>query len=186
MRAENEQRFRTIYAVTRPQLLAYALRRTASIEDAADIVAETYEIAWRRIDTVPDGPGALLWLYVTARYVLANEVRRDISRRTVVRRLADQLSSAIAVSETDDVDGRLAGLDVLRSLAPEDREILMLASWEGLTPPEIAVMFKCSPVAARLRLHRARRRLARVLADVELTRVQPVGEIDTLQERGAC
>ena len=71
-----EDQFRALYDLTRPQIIAYALRRTSSREDAADIVAETYEIAWRRLGDVPAGPAGLLWLYVTARYVLANHGRR--------------------------------------------------------------------------------------------------------------
>ena len=45
------------------RLLAYALRRTASSEDAADAVAETFGIAWRRFDQLPQGESSVLWLY---------------------------------------------------------------------------------------------------------------------------
>jgi RNA polymerase sigma-70 factor (ECF subfamily) len=59
--------------------------------------------------------------------------------------------------------------DVLRALSTlpeEDREILLLAGWEELTPAQIAVVLDIRPVTARSRLHRARRRL-RVQLDVE-------------------
>jgi DNA-directed RNA polymerase specialized sigma24 family protein len=45
----------------------------------------------------------------------------------------------------------------------EDQEILRLAGWEELSPGEIAVVLGISPVAARSRLHRARRRLRAAL-----------------------
>jgi RNA polymerase sigma-70 factor (ECF subfamily) len=32
-------------------------------EDAADVVAETFLVAWRRLDSVPGGDEARLWLY---------------------------------------------------------------------------------------------------------------------------
>src|SRR3954467_2311584 len=55
---------------------AYALRRTAP-EDAADVVAETFAVAWRRWDDAPADP--LPWLLGIARRVLANS-RRTSSR----------------------------------------------------------------------------------------------------------
>ena len=39
----------------------------------------------------------------------------------------------------------------------------MLVAWEGLAPAEAAVVVDCSPEAFRVRLHRARRRLAAAL-----------------------
>lgn len=58
---ERAERFRVLYDGTRPRVLAYALRRTASPEDAADVVAETFAIAWRRLDVIRDEVG-LIWL----------------------------------------------------------------------------------------------------------------------------
>jgi RNA polymerase sigma-70 factor (ECF subfamily) len=50
---EREHRFRALYEAARPRVAAYALRRVASHEDAADVVAETFTIAWRRLDNIP-------------------------------------------------------------------------------------------------------------------------------------
>lgn len=47
----------------------------------------------------------------------------------------------------------------LNALSPEERELLMLAGWEGLSAAEIGRVLGCSPTAARIRLHRARGRL---------------------------
>ena len=51
----------------------------------------------------------------------------------------------------------------LNVLADSDRELLLLVAWEGLTPAEAAVALGISPVAARTRLHRARRRARNAL-----------------------
>ena len=70
-----------------------------------------------------------------------------------------------------------AGLDGVREafarLRPDDREILALAGWEGLGSDEIATVLGCSRGAARLRLHRARKRLARQLqaAGLDVARI---------------
>jgi len=64
-----------MYAAHRVPLLGYALRRTDNTDDAADVLAETFLAAWRRLDEVPRGDEARLWLYGTARRVLANHRR---------------------------------------------------------------------------------------------------------------
>lgn len=70
-----DDRFRVLYAAHLNAILGYALRRVAAPEDAADVVAETFLIAWRRCADVPPGGEARLWLYGVARRVLANHVR---------------------------------------------------------------------------------------------------------------
>lgn len=42
------------------------LRRSKSPEDAADVLVETYLIAWRKLDAVPRGDEARLWLFGVA------------------------------------------------------------------------------------------------------------------------
>jgi DNA-directed RNA polymerase specialized sigma24 family protein len=54
----------------------------------------------------------------------------------------------------------------LRRLAPRDREVLLLAEWEGLSPTQIAAVLGCLTVTARGRLHRARRRFRAVFEDL--------------------
>jgi DNA-directed RNA polymerase specialized sigma24 family protein len=49
-------------------------------------------------------------------------------------------------------------------LPPRDREALMLVSWEGLDHQAAAYVTGCSTSAFKVRLHRARRRLADLLA----------------------
>ena len=91
MTKADDERFSALYLSKRAQITAYALRRTASREEAADVVAETFEIAWRRLDDVPASPDDLLWLYVTARHVLANAGRRTRKRNELIGRLTDGL-----------------------------------------------------------------------------------------------
>ena len=62
-----QERFRRLYAAEVDALLGFALRRADRAEDAADVVAETFRVAWRRFDDVPSQPQARLWLYGVAR-----------------------------------------------------------------------------------------------------------------------
>jgi RNA polymerase sigma-70 factor (ECF subfamily) len=57
-----EERFEGLFRATYPAVRAYALRRSAP-EAAKDVVAETFLVAWRRLDEVPED--ALPWLYGT-------------------------------------------------------------------------------------------------------------------------
>jgi RNA polymerase sigma factor (sigma-70 family) len=160
-------RFRLIYDANYASLLGYALRRGRTVEDAADIVAETFLVAWRRLDDIPAGEEARPWLYGVARRVLANQRRGERRReRLEVRLLLEPRGWASAPGAESAVD-----LDtVARAFAklPEgDREILELVAWEGLAPRELAIVLGCPLVTARVRLHRARKRFAQELSYAE-------------------
>jgi len=151
-------RFCALYEENYHRILGYALRRTDSSE-AADVVAETFTTAWRRLDAVPEGEGARLWLYGTARRVLANHHRAQRRRERLAGRLHEQAPPQLE-SERDEVGVLSAAFARLRE---DERELLTLAGWEELGASEIAEVLGCSRNAARIRLHRARRRLAHEL-----------------------
>jgi RNA polymerase sigma factor (sigma-70 family) len=160
--AARRERFRAVYGASYRPLLGYALRRTATEQDAADVVAETFTTAWRRLDEMPGGDEARLWLYGVARRALANQRRADRRRERLGERLAAEAVPAPAGDSVGN-DG-LAGVDAaFRSLRPQDREILALVAWEELGATEIGAVLGCSANAARIRLHRARRRFAAAL-----------------------
>lgn len=167
-----EARFSQIYRDHEREILRYALRRSAEPEDAADVVAETFLVAWRRLGDVPLGDEARLWLYATARRVLANH-RRGAGRRTrLAQRLREELRRQLPgepVAERRGVLAALAGME------DNDRELLMLVGWEDLTPSEAAQVLGISAIAARTRLHRARRRLrARLAGELDERRANEV------------
>ncbi|MEU5257356.1 RNA polymerase sigma factor [Amycolatopsis sp. NPDC021455] len=159
---ERTAAFEAVYTATFDRLLGYALRRSDCPEDAADVVAETFTIAWRRFDDIPPGDQARLWLYRVAHNVLANQ------RRGAVRRqhLSDALA-AEAVARYRPAADAAAESDVsrvFRTLPDDERELLSLVAWEGLDHGELATLLGCSRNAVRIRLHRARKRLAQALA----------------------
>ncbi len=162
--AVRRERFRTIYEENYKRLLGYALRRTAP-DDAADAVAETFIVAWRRLEELPEGEATRLWLYGTARRVLANQTRSQRRQARLSDRVRTDLARDLAdmTLSPEPTDAAVA----LARLRPDEREILRLSAWEGLDPGEIAAIFGWSRNAARIRLHRARRRLKRELARLE-------------------
>ncbi|HEV7771058.1 MAG TPA: sigma-70 family RNA polymerase sigma factor [Solirubrobacterales bacterium] len=170
-------RFRRLYREQGQALLAYALRRVENPEAAADVVAETFLVAWRRFGEVPVDGGARLWLYAVARRVIANLNRSERRRTRLGKRLAESLRTELATRAAP--GGEAA--EVLRAmggLGDEDRELLLLVSWEELSPGQAATVLGISSLAARSRLHRARRRLRVLLEERESTgRRNP--ELDT-------
>jgi RNA polymerase sigma factor (sigma-70 family) len=159
--ADRRRRFDELYAENHRQVLGYLLRRTDNTDDAADVFAETFLIAWRRLDDLPSDQQARMWLYGTARRTLAN-YRRGERRRTA---LTDRLRADLARGyQPPAFEGELAEISsAFRRLPEPDRELLALVAWEGLDCGQIAGVLGCSRNAARIRLHRARRKLAEEL-----------------------
>ncbi|GAA1567556.1 hypothetical protein GCM10009678_57970 [Actinomadura kijaniata] len=154
----DEDEFAELYERNFRPLLGYALRRCASADDAADVVAETFAVAWRRADELPEGDDARLWLYGAARRTLANHRRGE--QRHALRTAA--LRAELAAVPVNEPDVPVVG-EVFRGLPEADRELLSLVAWEGLAVPEIARVLGCSRNAVSIRLHRARKRFARAL-----------------------
>lgn len=157
-----EAGFTRLYERHSQDILAYALRRTSSPEDAGDVVAETFLVAWRRFAEIPKDDEARLWLYGTARYVLKNQLRGDRRRANLSVQLRADLARRPVPADPGS-DRSDAVIAALKRLAEPDRELLRLIGWEGLTPSDAARVLGLSPVAARVRLHRARKRLRALL-----------------------
>ena len=172
-------RFERLFHDTRGDLLAYAVRRSRSPEDAADVLAETYMIAWRKLDAIPQGEEARLWLFGVARNVLLRGAGRVRSLDRVVARLAGELRVVQASVEMVD-DPRAPVLhEALAALPERQREVLLLTAWEELTPREIAAVTSTPVNLVRVRLHRARARLKRELAACEPSGSTDVGDAPT-------
>ena len=159
---ERRDRFEALYEAHHGSVLGYVLRRTDNPEDAADIMAETFLTSWRRLEEVPSGAAARLWLYGVARRVLANHHRGQRRRSALTERLRGELAAGYRPPEYTGEMARIAA--AFRQLPAEQRELLALNAWEGLDYGQIAVVLGCSRNAVRIRLHRARQRFARELA----------------------
>lgn len=150
-----DERFAELFERSHRPLLAYALRRVSDPADAADVVAETFLVAWRRLDDVPDGEAARPWLFGVARRVLANLYRGERRRDALADRLREQLTDVVVDPDESDAPA----FSALRRLPDADQEVLRLVAWEQLARDEIALVLGISRAAVRVRLHRARRRL---------------------------
>jgi len=171
------ERFERLFRESYPLVRAYALRRAAP-DAAQDVVAETFLVAWRRLEDVPED--SLPWLYGTARRVLANQ-RRSAARGVA---LEQRLSGATSVDASTDVGDSVVDAEVVRlalgRLSDRSREALMLATWEGLDGARAARVAGCSKTAFTVRLHRARTQLATELTSLDAP-TAPVPEPRSLE-----
>lgn len=158
---ERNRRFDDLFVSYGPDIAAYCGWRAGSPSDAQDAAAEVFLTAWRRLDEVPQGDAARVWLYATARKVLANQRRSSRRRAALHERLAREPAAPESRREDTLVH------EALHRLGQRDREVLLLAEWEALSPAEIARVVGCLPVTARGRLHRARRRFRIVYEELK-------------------
>ena len=154
------RRFERLFDDTYDRVLAFALRRTDA-DAAQDVAAETFTIAWRRLDVVPeDDP--IGWLLAVARNVLSHQ-HRSTGRRAAL----DEGMRVHAHAPSGDPAEDVADLDALghafAALGERDREVLRLVAWDGLEARQTAEVLAVSVGTFQVRLHRARKRLEREL-----------------------
>ena len=157
-----EARFTSLYEAHYPAVRAYAWRRGPDTAD--DVVAETFTLAWQRLDRMPTEP--LPWLIGIARNVRLNQERGERRRRDRELRSV-QSDGDDGPSFMEGLEARSSLTDAFRRLPERDREVLLLAAWERLDRAGLATALGCSRTAAGVRLHRARRRLADALSLIE-------------------
>jgi RNA polymerase sigma factor (sigma-70 family) len=159
-----EQRFSSLYREHYRAVWTYAVRRIESQADVADVVADVFATAWRRLPEIPDPPADLLWLYGAARRVVAGKRRSALRMHNLIARLQATAVPASTVTG-DQVTDRV--LDAVARLRPVEREALALVHWEQLSHAEAAQVLDCSVNAVAIRVHRARARLRQALIEPE-------------------
>jgi RNA polymerase sigma factor (sigma-70 family) len=173
--AVRRERFEQLYAETRVSILGYLMRRVSAPADAADLLAETYLIAWRKLEDVAEDEESRLWLYGVARRVASHHHRHE----KVEQRLAETLRAGLgreapAMRADRDIPfGDVISAAIAR-LKPSDREIIELSAWERLTPAEIAAVTGMKPGAIRVRLHRIRTAIRTDLINAGYPREDPL------------
>ena len=159
-----EMRFTRLYEAYYADVLAYCARRV-NRTDAEDVANEVFTVLSRKLDGVEE-ESTIAWLYGVAHRTISNRWRSN-SRRNRLRERLDGLG----VESSEPIDAVVVRRDedqkvfeALAGLKPADQEVLRLSAWEELSAPQIAEVVGCSVSAAEQRLHRAKKRLAKVLS----------------------
>jgi RNA polymerase sigma-70 factor (ECF subfamily) len=152
---DEDARLSRLHEIMAVDLLNYFVRRVATRDDAADLLAETFLVAWQRISRLPSkDEDARMWMFVTARNVHRNYQRGARRREQLADRLRLDLSASAApeFATGDKLDVRAA----VGALPDDQRELVMLIHWEGFTLPEAARISGTRESTARGRYQRAR------------------------------
>ncbi|QKV73018.1 RNA polymerase sigma factor [Amycolatopsis sp. Hca4] len=155
-----------------PPLRGYLAGRVG-VHVADDLVAETFVVALRRRASYdPERAPVRGWLYGIATNLLRNHVRQEVrgfqltARAGVEDRPAENHDAAVAGRV--DAAARLRVLAAeLAALSEQDRDVLLLTSWAGLEPAEVAEALGVPASTVRSRLHRVRHRLQALLVPTE-------------------
>jgi RNA polymerase sigma-70 factor (ECF subfamily) len=137
-----ESRFREIFEATYPVVARYARHRGLSGQDLEDLLSATYEVAWRRFDRVPDGEQALPWLLTVALHHLRNHRRRVVRDRGLIERLPPPRT---ALPPSDPLVSWRDIRRALEQLSGDDRELVLLIAWDGLSVADAAAVLEVTP-----------------------------------------
>jgi RNA polymerase sigma-70 factor (ECF subfamily) len=166
--------FAEIFDRHHAELYRYVRHRVGP-ELAPDLVATTFVTAFgRRAGYVPQGANVLPWLQGIAHELLRNHPRREPRQYEFVR-AGDHSDTAV-------VRSRLA--QALVRMPADDRDVLLLVAWGGMSQDEVAQSIGIPTGTVRFRLQRARRRLLQALADagsLDVLLGKPMDEIGLLR-----
>ncbi|SDW67212.1 RNA polymerase sigma-70 factor, ECF subfamily [Amycolatopsis xylanica] len=148
----------------------FVARRVADPGLAADLTADVFLAAIESAHTYQPGRGSPQgWLYGVARNVVSSERRRaaralTANRRIAGRRLLDGCEIARMEDRIEAATEVRRAYEAMECLSDGERAVLELAALDGLAVSDIAHALGISSVTARVRLHRARRRMRELLA----------------------
>lgn len=143
-------------------VVATAQRRVDSIEDAEEIAAAAFRVAWQRHSAGEEL--SVPWLYGVVRNLVGNEYRRRGRQTALTERLASQAEIDGAHDDRIQDDGDIELLrDAMASLPKKHREVLEMTYWDDLSGAEVAEYLGLSVGAVHVRLTRARDSLRKVL-----------------------
>jgi RNA polymerase sigma-70 factor (ECF subfamily) len=160
--APPEERFEATFDEYYRAVARYLRTRGHTAADADDLIAGTFEVAWRQMDKLPQGRQALPWLLAVARNLSRNHWRKSQREAS----LAEGLRPVTVPWAAMQIEDRAASAEVMAALAqlkPVDRDLVLLVAWDELSPSEAGEVLGLRPVTARSRLHRARQRLSALL-----------------------
>ena len=170
-RAGDRSAFDELVRRTYVDTYTLALRLTANEEDARDVVQEAYLRAWKGIRRFRGDAQFSTWMYrITANtaYTVVKRRRRnraetldDVDEPAELRVEARPEEAAESAELLDDIAA------ALRELAPKLRAIVILKDVYGLSHEEIAGELGISVAAAKVRLHRGRKKLRDLLYEDE-------------------
>lgn len=170
-----EKAFRRMVSISRPLLRRLAGRTLHAEEEIDEVLQDIYLAVHRALPGFAGRSKFTTWLYGLARHKLFDHLGRRIRRRREIPlNFAEAVVDAAPPPSADPASPWDCPPDehfrrrTLRQLAeralatlPEDyRKVFVLREQQGLSGEEASQAMGCSPVAVRVKLHRARHMVA--------------------------
>jgi RNA polymerase sigma-70 factor (ECF subfamily) len=159
----------------RDQLYKSALRMTRSVEDAEDLIQETYLKAYKYYEKFSEGTNFKAWLFKIMKNTFINSYRKrklqptkvdfDAVHEGLEETLLERVESTDANPEAgylfEEMDHEVS--TSLASLPYDYKMVVLLADLEGFAYKEIAEILEVPVGTVMSRLYRGRRMLERAL-----------------------
>ncbi|HUU47015.1 MAG TPA: sigma-70 family RNA polymerase sigma factor [Acidobacteriota bacterium] len=146
--------FSRLYRTWAPRIFNHFRRLSWSTEDASDLTAEVFAVAWDKRAEVRDQTRIGGWLWSIARRQAANRVRGETRRQQ-----REETAGIEAAGESTGDGTRHRVRRAFAALDEDDRQLLLWREHSGLTYKEIAELTSGSEDSVRASLYRARVRL---------------------------
>jgi RNA polymerase sigma-70 factor (ECF subfamily) len=166
--------FRTLYARVAPRLLNYLTRMSASRALAEDVLQQSFLKIHRARGAYVRGANPVPWMYAIAHRTFLDEMRRR--KRSKVELARDDYipegRAAVNGRAEEDAEPRFdpeltrAALAALQTLAPKQRQAVVLTKLEGKTVAEAAEIAGTTVGAMKVRAHRGYAALRKALEEV--------------------
>ncbi len=156
-----DQAFEALYRRHADRVFGFLLKLTGNREAAEDALQETFLRVYRGLERFDTGRDLGAWLLQVARYVAIDAFRVEQKVKRLEERRARERSELPAGRPPDPVEaGERARIvdDVLAELSLEDRSLLLLRHYEGMTFKAIGEVVDCSARTAQNRVEAAARR----------------------------
>lgn len=141
------QQFETAYRENFSLTRRFLLSRGMGAPRADELAQAAWSKAWERRDQLRELSSVAAWVNTIALNLLRGEARKAVPQVEIEDRDEPVRSS---------IDSRLDAEKTLGALSDKDRRLMLLNIVAGLTSKEIAEDSGLSPVAIRVRLHRAK------------------------------
>ena len=156
--------FDAFYSENLENLQRFVARRVGDPERAADLTADIFLAAIESAHRYRPQSTPRAWLYGIARVVVAEDRRRSAHEGVREKRLRG--SALLDEEEEARIERRIDAAaqsrqlyEAMNCLSEDERAVLELVAIDELSVAEAAAVVDVSPVTARVRLHRARRKL---------------------------
>jgi RNA polymerase sigma-70 factor (ECF subfamily) len=155
----DEQTFHLLYSQTAGTLRAYVARVLGNVTQADDIVQESYLRIVRTTPTTANPQQLRVFLFRIANNLIVDHWRS----RKHEGKMPSEGVMVEASARPDNIPLRLDMARMFEQLKPRERQLVWLAYVEGSDHREIATALGLRERSVRVMLHRAKRKLARLL-----------------------